>query len=666
MPHGSDEQALRAVALRAAAVLACTAVLSGTAASIATGTSAPARTLEVGRLTLQRCAHGAWCGTLPRPLDPAGVVSGTVPIYFEYYPHTAASPAAGTLVAAQGGPGYPATDSRDDYLTLFGPLRTSNDVLLMDYRGTGGSGAIDCKELQRAPRLTEANYGACGRFLGRAAPLYSTALAADDLVGLLDALGIERIGLYGNSFGTYFAQVFALRHPERLGSLVLDGAYPLSGRDHAWYPNYAPAMRAKFNIACERSPACRTIPGSSMDHIAPALAQLRAQPFAAQVRYGDGRVIDFTADAAALAILMFAGSPAYASVRELDAAARAFSAGDRLPLLRLMAETLGSVDSRDPTETPAKFSEGFAAAVFCQDDPQIFDMHLPPAERLVARDRIIGERAANAPDTYAPFTIEEYRRMPLDYAFIDQCVRWPALALTAAPLTYAGTRPPQVPVLVISGEFDNMTSMADGEAAAAHFPRARHIVIANSFHVNALPRPSRRSDCGATLARRFMTQLDAGDGRCATEIPPLPLVPLFARHLHDLDPAHALPGNEGEEEALRLVSAALFTSADVVTRARENGAGRGVGLRGGTFTTVSEGGGYRLTLHEVRWTEDLSLSGRIDWPGRSGLVRADVEVRSLLANGRLELSWPEGPGDAPATVRGTLGNKLIAAQAPPP
>jgi len=653
MQHGSDTQVLRVVAM-----LAC--------AGVAAGTASPARTLEVGRLTLQRCAHDAWCGTLPRPLDPAGAVSGTVPIYFEYYPHTAASPAAGTLVAAQGGPGYPTTDSRADYLELYGPLRANYDVLLMDYRGTGRSGAIDCRKLQRTPRLTEANYGACGRSLGRAAPLYSTALAADDLAGLLDALGIERIGLYGNSFGTYFAQVFALRHPERLGSLVLDGAYPLSGRDHAWYPNYAPAMRAKFNIACERSPACRTIPGSSMDHIAPALAQLRAQPFAAHVRYGDGRVIDFTADAAALAILMFAGSPAYASVRELDAAARAFSAGDRLPLLRLMAETLGSVDSRDPTETPAKFSEGFAAAVFCQDDPQIFDMHLPPAERLVARDRIIGERAASAPDTYAPFTIEEYRRMPLDYAFIDQCVRWPALALTAAPLTYAGTRPPQVPVLVISGEFDNMTSMADGEAAAAHFPRARHIVIANSFHVNALPRPSRRSDCGATLARRFMTQLDAGDGRCATEIPPLPLVPLFARHLHDLAPARALPGNEGEEEALRLVSAALFTSADVVTRARENGAGRGVGLRGGTFTTVSEGGGYRLTLHEVRWTEDLSLSGRIDWPGRSGLVRADVEVRSLLANGRLELSWPEGPGDAPATVRGTLGKKLIAAEAPPP
>src|SRR5689334_9250819 len=105
-------------------------------------------TLDVGHLTLHRCENGAWCGILPRPVDPAGVVRGTVPIYFEYYPHSERGPAAGALVAAEGGPGYPTSDSRDDYLSLFGPLRGTYDVLLMDYRGTGRSGAIDCKELQ--------------------------------------------------------------------------------------------------------------------------------------------------------------------------------------------------------------------------------------------------------------------------------------------------------------------------------------------------------------------------------------------------------------------------------------------------------------------------------------------------------------------------------------
>ncbi|HYX73684.1 MAG TPA: alpha/beta hydrolase [Steroidobacteraceae bacterium] len=657
---------LASVALRlAVALFACAAVAADEPPGGRTpgAANAPA-TLRVGRLTLHHCRAGAWCGFLPRPIDPSGYLSGTLHIYFEFYPHNASGSAAGTLVAAEGGPGYPTTDSRDEYLALFGPLRGSYDVLLMDYRGTGRSGAIDCKELQRAPRLTEDNIGECGRSLGRTAPLYSTALAADDLAALLEALGVKQVGLYGDSYGTYFSQVFALRHPERLRSLVLDGAYPLSGPDYGWYPNIAPAMRNKFDVACERAPGCRAIPGSSMQHIAPALEQLRARPLEAHVRHGDGRVMNFTADASALAILMYAGSPAFATVRELDAAARAFAAGDRLPLLRLMAETFASVDSRDPTGDPVKFSAGLAAAVSCGDPPHIFDMHLPPQQRIAARDRIIAERKASAPDTYAPFTIGEYRRMPLDYAYIDQCVRWPAAAPGSSPLTFDGVRYPPVPVLVISGEFDDQTSAADGEAAAARYPHARHIVIANSFHVNALP--GARSECAAGLARRFLADLTPGDASCASAVPPVPLVGRFARHVHELTPAAAVAGNEADEEALRTVSAALLTCADVLTRAGENGAGGGVGLRGGTFTAARRGEGYRITLQQVRWTEDLSVSGRIDWPGRRGVVHAELEVRSPQKSGGLDLSWPEGTASARATARGMLGGKKIAAEAAPP
>src|SRR5262249_2214355 len=77
------------------------------------------------------------------------------------------------------------------------------------------------------------------------------------------------------------------------------------------------------------------------------------------------------------------------------------------------------------------------------------------------------------------------------------------------------------------------------------------------------------SKCAATLVRRFMSQLDVGDDHCAGAIPPLPLVPRFARRLHELDPAESLPGHEAGEEALRLVSAAILTCADVITRAAQ-------------------------------------------------------------------------------------------------
>jgi len=628
----------------------------------------PMAALQVGRLTLHRCdTRAPWCGSLERRLDPSGAVPGTLPIYFEYYPHTASGPAAGTLVATEGGPGYPATGSRSEYLALFGPLRPNHDVLLMDNRGTGRSAAVDCEPLQTAAVLTEANIGSCGRSLGRAAPLYSTALATDDLAAILETLSIGRINLYGDSYGSYFAQVFALRHPERLRSLVLDGAYPLDGPDYAWYPHYAAAMRDKFNLACERAPACQAIAGSSLEHIARALQLLRAAPFSAEVRYGDGRSMRFTADASQLAIVMFAGSPAHATVRELDAAARAFSDGDRLPLLRLMAETLASVDSRDPTHSPRQFSAGLAAAVFCQDPPQIFDMSLAPAQRLGARDAQITRRKTEVPDTYAPFTIDEYRGMPLDYAFIDECVQWPAAApeAPAVPLVPAGARYPEVPVLVISGELDNMTSAADGAAAAARFPRARHVVIANSFHVNALPHA--RSDCGAILARRFMEHLESGDESCATAVPAVRLVPRFARQVRELTPAHGLAGNAAGEDQLRAVTAVLLTCGDAIARAEANGRGRGVGLRGGTFTVREASQGYRLTLRDLLWTEDARVSGAIDWPGRSGVVHADLELRGPQgARGRLQLQWQQGVGRAQATVRGSLDGNSVLAAAPAP
>jgi 3-oxoadipate enol-lactonase len=51
---------------------------------------------------------------------------------------------------------------------------------------------------------------------------YSTKLFADDTVGLMDEIGIERAHIYGISMGGGIVQEIAINHPDRTLSLVIN------------------------------------------------------------------------------------------------------------------------------------------------------------------------------------------------------------------------------------------------------------------------------------------------------------------------------------------------------------------------------------------------------------------------------------------------------------
>ena len=674
---------LRAVAWLLAGTLASLGVLSvamarapqpgaNTAASASSPTVAKRPdlppTLKVGSLTLPLCPHKpAYCGTLDRALDPTGEVPGRIGIHFTLWPRKQLdAPAQGTLVAVEGGPGYPSGGTAYSYLQLMRPLMGQRDLLLVDNRGTGRSAAINCQPLQDARESTVDNIAACGRSLGATAPLYSSAYAADDLAAVLQALGRSGIDLYGDSYGTYFSQVFAYRHPTLLRTVVLDSAYPVPmvGGETAWYPTLSTPMRDKFNHGCARSAVCLRLPGNSIYRISQVLQALREAPFAAKAQDADGRWRRFTAEPSLLALVMFTAAPAVTTHRELDAAARAFLVGDRLPLLRLMAETLSFSESRDSSRSPAYYSAGLFWAVNCQDVAQVYDMTLPPAARALQWQQRLAQQQLDAPDLYAPFSIDEFRRMALDYSLLEGCVAWPSPPAShpPGPLVPPDAVMPDVPVLVLSGEFDDITSPAEGAIVASLFPRGKHLVLANSFHLTALqPLPD---NCGPAVVRHFIDSGgEPGDASCAARVPAYRLRPDFVRRLADMPPPNALPGNHVDVAGLQAAAAALHTAGDAAGRAESNGDKRGPGLRGGQVEVLRRGANPQIRLHAVRWVEDLAVDGLFSWPRQKGPASATLDT--VLPDGRaahIEARWTEPGTEALVDLTGSVGGQRLRAR----
>jgi pimeloyl-ACP methyl ester carboxylesterase len=289
---------------------------------------------------LHRCKDApAYCGILSRPLDPTGAVSGSIDIGFQFYSHLDANAAPlETIVATEGGPGYSTTGTRHSYIGLFRTTMDRHDLLLMDDRGTGTSQAVYCRVLQSEPNPEPDGIAACGAQMGDTAYLYSGVFAADDLAAILDGLGIHQVDLYGDSYGTIFSQIFAVRHPEKLRALVLDSAFPAVGLS-PFYPESAPTIRTAFGSACKRSRTCRALPDDSARRIEELVAQVRQNPFSGSAQDGEGKLQEVTANPSTIAYLMYGNALSLMVYRELDAAARAFlEQHDRLPLLRLLAE----------------------------------------------------------------------------------------------------------------------------------------------------------------------------------------------------------------------------------------------------------------------------------------------------------------------------------------
>ena len=387
---------------------------------------------------------------------------------------------------------------------LLRPLRARRDVLFVDLRGTGRSGPLDCRAFRRTVEDYRLRAARCARQLGPRRDFYGTHAAVDDVAAVLDALGIRQVDLYGDSYGTYAGQAFAVHHGDRLRSLVLDAAYPLPGTDPA-YGDLAEATQRALRLVCERRPSCAARGEDPLGVVGRMLEAVRARPFTARGRDTDGRLVRVRVDEESFTGLVQSGYGNLPMYRDVLAAIRSFEAGDRAPLLRLMAE-----NKLDPTPYPVRsFSEALYLAVTCHDYPQLWDPAAPLAQR---RQQLAAELAGRPPEQFAPFRAAVWAG--LEYEGATACLRWPGPRV-ADPVVPPGATYPAVPTLVLNGDLDNITASSGARVVASRFPRSTFVEVANSVHVTAV---GDRDDCAAPIVRRFIRRLDAGDTSCAARI----------------------------------------------------------------------------------------------------------------------------------------------------
>ena len=306
-----------------------------------------------------------------------------------------------------------------------------------------------------------------------------------------------------------------------------------------------PCVRSSIAPASARQTAVRyrAVPSSTSCRRSSNCAHTHSTPRSATMPAARCRCAPIRAHSA---IVMFGGSPAYATVRETDAAARAFSAGDRAPLLRLMAESQMSVDSRDASRSPARTRAGLAAAVFCQDPPQVFDLALDPAQRPAALEREFIRLQHSLPDLYAPFTLDEYRGMPPDYVFIDECLQWPSPAAggPAPPLVV-----PRAPYRGRAGARDlgraRQHDQCRGRRGCGQSLSARPPCGDRQQLSRQCVATRARSDCGAQLVRDFIAHLAIANEECAAQVPPVPLAGALRAQLTGAGPGAGAAGQPG-------------------------------------------------------------------------------------------------------------------------
>ena len=398
------------------------------------------------------------CGTLEVYENRATKTGRKISLNIVVYPATGAKPEPDPLFYFAGGPGSAATEDALGFAPEFAKIREHRDLVFVDQRGTGKSHPLDCKFFNADDLQSYLGYffpledvRKCRAELEPKADLklYTTTIAMDDIDEVRAALGYEQINLFGGSYGTRAALTYLKRYPKRVRTAMLQGVAPTNQYMPVDFPVANERALQGVIAECEADEACNRAFPNLKGETKSVLAQLIKGPVEVEVQKPDSteRVkVKLSRDLAAEAIRYMLYNPVAAT--RVPVIIHLAAQGNFAPLARTAIQYRRFLVGTG--------SNGMYLSITCAED-------LP----WVKKDEV--ERLA------ANTFLGDYRYRQQREA----CALWPRAELERG---YSEPTKVDVPVLILTGQWDPVTPPSHGDRAAKTLPNSLHVVVPQGAH----------------------------------------------------------------------------------------------------------------------------------------------------------------------------------------
>ena len=427
----------------------------------ATGTAA-----QPPKIDLKPCAGipgvpaEARCGTYEVWENRAAKAGRKIPLRVLVIPAQGPDRLNDPFVLFEGGPGESSVESVSDVVAGFGALLKRRDLLLVDFRGTGGSAGLFCPEMKGSAGLQAAmdhylppdRAKACAERLARTADLsqYNNDSSVDDVDEVRAALGYDKINLYGGSGGSRSVLIYLRRHPDKVRTAIVAGVVPPDERGPFSMARHAQRALDGLIAECEGDPACRSAFPRLRAEVAAVLRQAEKAPATVtltDVETGKPLKVRLTRNGVAqtLRYMLYRPWAAAAVPLTFHRAAR----GDWRPMAEYARAFLGGADF-------GSIADGYYLSLTCSEDvPFIREDEIPAAVQgtFLGDFRIRSQQAA--------------------------CAVWPVPPMGREFLEPVVS---DVPTLLVSGERDPVTPPSSAERAARTLANSLHVVVPDAGH----------------------------------------------------------------------------------------------------------------------------------------------------------------------------------------